>query len=178
MLLKYGVREDSWESLRQQGDPTSPSYRRSVLNIHWKDWCWSWSSNTLATWWEELTTPGKDPDAGKVWRQEEKGMAEDEMIGWQYWLDGYESEQAPGDGDGQGGLACCSPWGHRVRHDWVTEETEHDFTISKQHLHMIRLNIRVEESGPFPYKKILSVPIKLCWRENVIQEFHALQKSN
>ena len=44
----------------------------------------------------------------------------------------------------------------------MTEETEHDFTISKQHLHMIRPNIRDEESGPFPYKKILSVPIKLC----------------
>ena len=47
--------EDSWESLGWQGDPTSPSKRKSVLNIHWKDWCWSWNSNTLATWCEELT---------------------------------------------------------------------------------------------------------------------------
>ena len=44
-----------WESLGLQGDPNSPSCRRSVLNIHWKDWCWSWSSSTLATWCEELT---------------------------------------------------------------------------------------------------------------------------
>ena len=51
MLLNCGVGEDSWESLGLQGDPTSPSWR----NIHWKDWCWSWSSNTLATWCEELT---------------------------------------------------------------------------------------------------------------------------
>ena len=53
--LNCGVGEDSWESLGLQGDPTSSSYRRSVLNIHWKDWCWSWNSNTLATWCEELT---------------------------------------------------------------------------------------------------------------------------
>ena len=44
-----------WESLGLEADQTSPSYRKSVLNIHWKDWCWSWSSNTLATWFEELT---------------------------------------------------------------------------------------------------------------------------
>ena len=56
---------------------------------------------------------GKDPDAGKNWRQEEKGMTEDEVIGWHYWLDGHEFEQAPGVGDGQGSLACFSPWGHK-----------------------------------------------------------------
>ena len=56
---------------------------------------------------------GKDPDAGKDWRQEEKGMTEDEMVGWHHWLDGHEFEQAPGVGDGQGSLACCSPWGHK-----------------------------------------------------------------
>ena len=55
MLLKCGVGEDSWESLGLQGDPTSPSGRRSVLGVHWKEWCWSWNSNTLATWCEELT---------------------------------------------------------------------------------------------------------------------------
>ena len=53
----------------------------------------------------------KDPDAGKDWRQEEKGTTEDEMVGWYHWLDGHELEWAPGVGDGQGGLACCSPWG-------------------------------------------------------------------
>ena len=54
----------------------------------------------------------KDSDAGKDWRQE-KGTAEDEMVGWHRWLDGHEFEQAPGVGDGQGGLACCSPWDHK-----------------------------------------------------------------
>ena len=53
---------------------------------------------------------GKDPDAGKDWRQEEKGMTEDEMVGWYHWLDGHEFEQALGVGEGQGSLACCSPW--------------------------------------------------------------------
>ena len=54
----------------------------------------------------------KDPDAGKDWRQE-KGTTEDDMVGWHHQLDGYESEQAPGVGDGQGSLVCCSPWGHK-----------------------------------------------------------------
>ena len=56
---------------------------------------------------------GKDPDAGEDWRQEEKGMTEDEMVGWHHWLDGHEFEQALGVGDGQGSLTCCSPWGHK-----------------------------------------------------------------
>ena len=54
---------------------------------------------------------GKDSDAGKDWRQEEKGMTEDEMAGWHHWLDGHEFEQALG--NGQGSLACCTPWGHK-----------------------------------------------------------------
>ena len=53
---------------------------------------------------------GKHPDAGRNWGQEEKGTTEDEMAGWHHRLDGHEFEQAPGVGDGQGSLACCSPW--------------------------------------------------------------------
>ena len=56
---------------------------------------------------------GKDPNAGKDRRQEEKGMTEDEMARWHHWLDGHEFKQAPGVGDGQGSLVCCSPWGHK-----------------------------------------------------------------
>ena len=56
---------------------------------------------------------GKDPDAGKDWRQEEKGTTEDEMVGWHHQLDGHEFEQALGDGEEQGSLAYCSPWGHK-----------------------------------------------------------------
>ena len=54
----------------------------------------------------------KHPDAGKEWRQEEKGMTEDKLVGWHHWLNGHELEQALGDGEGQESLACCSPWGH------------------------------------------------------------------
>ena len=54
---------------------------------------------------------GKDPDAGKNWRQEEKRMTEDEMVGWYHWLDWHEFKQALGVCNGQGSLGCCSPWG-------------------------------------------------------------------
>ena len=81
-----------------------------LMIIHWKDWCWS--SNTLATNMKSQLIE-KDPDSGKDWRQEEKGMTEDEMIGWHHWLDGHDFGQALGDGEGQGSLACCSPWGHK-----------------------------------------------------------------
>jgi len=56
---------------------------------------------------------GKDPDAGKDWKQEEKGMTEDEMVGWHHRLNGHEFEQALGVGDGQGSLACFNPWGYK-----------------------------------------------------------------
>ena len=62
-----------------------------------------------------------DPDAGKDWRQE-KGMKKDKVIGWHHWLNGHQSEQAPGDGDGQGSLACCSPRGRKEWHNWETEQ--------------------------------------------------------
>ena len=54
---------------------------------------------------------GKDPDAGKDWWQEEKGTTGDEMVAWHHWLHGHEFEQALGDGEKQGSVACCSPWG-------------------------------------------------------------------
>ena len=66
----------------------------------------------------------KDPDTGKDWRREEKGMTEYEMVGWHHWLNGHEFEKAPGVGGGQGSLACCSSWRCRVRHDWSTELTD------------------------------------------------------
>ena len=67
----------------------------------------------------------KDPVTGKDWRQEEKGMTEDEMAGWHHRLDGHEFEETLGVGDGQGGLACCSPWG---RKEWVTRLSDWTWT--------------------------------------------------
>ena len=64
---------------------------------------------------------GDDSDAGEDWGWEETWMTEDEMVGWHHWLDGHEFEQAPGVGDGQGSLACRSPWGHKEsdRTEWL-----------------------------------------------------------
>ena len=112
MLLNCGVVKDSWESLGLQGYPTSPFPKGNQS--------WIFIGRTDA----EAETPifwppdakswliGKDSDAGKDWRQEEKGTREDEMVGWHHRLDGHEFEQALGVGDGQGSLVCCSPWGH------------------------------------------------------------------
>ena len=81
MLLNCGVGEDSWESLGLQGDPPSPFWRRSVLGVHWKDWCWSWNSNTLATSCEELTH-WKRP-----WCWEGLGAGgEGDNRGWDGWM--------------------------------------------------------------------------------------------
>ena len=81
MLLNCGVGEDYWESLGLQGDPTSPSWRRSVLGVHWKDWYWSWNSKTLATSCKELTH-WKDPDAGRDWGAGGEG----DDRGWAGWI--------------------------------------------------------------------------------------------
>ena len=91
MLLNCGVGEDSWESLGLQGGPPSPSKRRSVLGVHWKDWCWSWNSSTLVTSCKELTR-WKRP-----WCWEELGAGiEGADRGWDGWmdhqLDGHEFE--------------------------------------------------------------------------------------
>ena len=81
MLLICDIEEDSWESLGLQGDTTSPSYRKSVLNIHWKDWSWNWNSNTLATLCEELTY-FKRP---WCWERLKAGGEGDDR-GWDGWM--------------------------------------------------------------------------------------------
>ena len=109
MLLKCGVGEDSWESLGLQGDPTSQSQRKSILNIHWKDWSSSWNSSTLATWCKELTHV-KRPWSWERLKQK-KGMTVDEMVGWHHRLN--EFEQALRVGNGQGTLPYSSPCGRK-----------------------------------------------------------------
>ena len=97
----------------------SPLDCKEIQPVHPKEnqsWIFIWSSDVEAP----ILWPAdrknwliwKDPDAGKGWRQEEeKGMTEDEMVGWHHQLDGHEFEQAQGVGDGQGSTACCSTWG-------------------------------------------------------------------
>ena len=75
----------------------------------------------------------KDPDSRKDWRQEEKQMTEDEMVGWHHRFNGHEFEQAPGDGEGQASLECCSPWGCKEsdrtewlsNNNWLLQDTEY-----------------------------------------------------
>ena len=81
MLLNCGVGEDSWGSFGLQGDQTGQSWRKSVLNIHWKDWCWSWNSNTLATWCEELTHWKRL----RCWERVKAGREGDDR-GWEVWM--------------------------------------------------------------------------------------------
>ena len=121
MLLNCGVAEDSWESLGLQGVPTSPSQRRSVLGFHWKDWCWSWNSNTLATWWEELThlkrpwcwerlKAGGEGDGGGCYGL----MTSPTQWTW-VWVDSGSWWLTGGPG------VLCFTGSQRVIYDWVTE---------------------------------------------------------
>ena len=76
-----------------------------------KTWGYVWSQiKAISIVYIVLQLVGKDPDAGKDWRQEKKGTIEDEMVGWHHRLNGHEFEQIPGDGEEQGSLVCCSPW--------------------------------------------------------------------
>ena len=149
MLLNCGVGEDSWESLGLQGDPTSPS---------WRDQSWVIIGRTYV----EAETPipwppdvknwliWKDPDAGKDWRQEEKGTIEDEMAGWHHWLDGRESGWTLGVGDGQGGLVCCDSWGRKEsdmteRLNWT--EVCYNLSLLLVSMRITKLNIWIPFDG-------------------------------
>ena len=120
MLLNCGVGEDSEGPLDcKEIQPVHPKGNRFWIFIRRTD--------------AESETPifcppdvkswliWKDPDAGKDWGQEEKGMIEDEMVEWHHRLDGHEFEQAPGVGKGQGSLPYRSPW---TGHNWVTEQLQ------------------------------------------------------
>ena len=125
MLSNCGVREDSWKSLDC----------KRIKPIHLKgNQLWIFIARTDAEAEAAILWPPdgksqfirKDPDAGKDWRQEEKGTTEDKMVWWHHQLNGHEFEQALGVGDGQGSLVCCSPWGRkeldtteRLEFNWI-----------------------------------------------------------
>ena len=94
-LLNCDVGEDSWESLELQGDPTSPSKRKSLLNVIGRT---DVEAETPILWPDDAKNwlIWKDPDVWKDCRQKEKGTTEYEMVGWHHWLDRHEFEQAPG----------------------------------------------------------------------------------
>ena len=112
MHLNCSGGEDSWESLGlKEIKPVNPTGNQSWIFIGRTDA----EAETPILWPSDVKNwlTGKDHDIEKEWRQEEKGTTEDEMAGWHHRLDGREIEQAPGVGDGQGSLACCSPRGHK-----------------------------------------------------------------
>ena len=150
MLLNCGVGEDSFFFLEKTHEspldskeikPVNPKENQSwIFNGRW-GWCWSWYVHwcLAPVFWPpdaKNWITRKDPDAGKDWRQEEKRTTEDEMVGWHHQLDRHEFEQAPGVGDGQGSLACYSPWGHKEsdKNDW----TELSYYLHLQSQHTLR----------------------------------------
>ena len=112
MLLKCGVGEDSSEPLDcREIQPVHSEGNQPWIFIERTDA----KAETPILWPPDVKNwlIWEDPDAGKDWRQEEKGTIEDEMVEWHHWLNGHEFEQAPGVGDGQGSLVCYTPWGSK-----------------------------------------------------------------
>ena len=142
MFLDSGVGEDCWES-RTASRSNQSILKEWVLGVDWKDWCWSWNSNILATWHEELTHL-KRPWAGKDWWQEEKGMTEGEMVAWHHWFNGHEFGWTPGVGDGQG---SCRAAVHGVTRSW----TQLNWTESNLIFYLVFTILQVKEVKPKKY---------------------------
>ena len=110
MSLNCGAGENSWESLGQQGDQTNPTGNQPWIFIGRTD-----AEAEAPVFWSSDVNSWiirKVPDAGKDWGQN-KRVSEDEMVGWHHWCNGHEFGQTSGDGEGQGGLVHCSPWGRK-----------------------------------------------------------------
>ena len=101
--------------------------------IHWKDWCWSWSSSTLDTWCKEPNHCKRLWCWERFWRQKEKRVTEDEIeiVGWHHQCNGHEFEKTLGYGEGQGSLACYCPWG------WGESDTTCQLNNNNGHIVMM-----------------------------------------
>ena len=172
MLLNCGIGEDSWESVGLQGDPSSPSYRRSVLSVHWKDWCWGWNSNTLATWceelthmkrpwcWERLRAGGEGDDRGR-----DGWMAT--LTRWTWvWVDSRSWWWT-----GRPGVLQFMG-SHRVGHGWATE-----LTIGTSKSARLKPNSPSFPSKPAPPVFLISValPYSQSWKPEY-RSFFPFQK--
>ena len=160
MLLNCGVGEDSWESLGLQRYPTNSSYRKSVLNIRWKDWCWSWNSDTLATWCEELTH-WKRP---WCWESLKAGGEVDDR-GWDFWMASLSQWTwvwvSSGSWQWMSRPGVLRPMGSQtVVHDWATE-------LNWTALHVCISVLLSQFLWPFPPPTVpkvcsLCLPMSLC----------------
>ena len=105
MLFNCDAGEDSWDK------PVNPKGNQSWIFIRRTDA----EAESPMLWPPDAKSQlnGKNSDVGKDWGQEEKGTTEDEIVGWHHWLNGYVFEEALGDSEEIGNLACCSPWGHK-----------------------------------------------------------------
>ena len=161
MLLNCGVGEDSWESLGLQGDPTSPSLRKSILNIHWKDWCWSWNSNNLATWCEELTH-WKRP---WCWKRLRVGGEGDDR-GWDGWMASLTQwtwvwvSSRSWWWTGRPGM-LKSMRSQRVRHDWATELNWWSFFMEMFQMRPQRVEWGFGECGETMWSKVQGYAVLL-----------------
>ena len=183
MLFNCWNGEDSWESLGRQGNPT----RRSALRIHWKDWCWSWNSNTLATWCEELT------HLKRPWCWERlRAGGEGHDRGWDGWMASPTRWTwvwvYSGSWWGKGGLACYGSWKRRVRYDWPTELNWADETRS-YFLWKLSSKLQNQDHVPFwchgellPKIFMLGLPIHpLCQAltiSSLVESWHTILTSN
>ena len=127
------VLEKTLESLGLQGDQTSPSWRRSVLGVHWKDWCWSWNSNTLTTWCEEQTYLKR-----LWWWERLRPGGEGDDRGWDGWMASLSQWTWVWINSGiwwwterPGMLQFMGL--QRVRYDWLTEMNWTELTIHREH---------------------------------------------
>ena len=169
------VLEKTLESLGLQGDPTSPSQRKSDLHIHWKDWCWSWNSNTLATWWEELTHL-KRP---WCWERLRAGGEGDDR-GWDDWMvpltwwtwvwvssGSWWWTGKPG--------VLESMESQRVGHDWVTKLNwklsgrYRDYSHTSAHAHA-----QSPPSALFTTREVHLLQLMNLHRYIIIQSVHSL----
>ena len=176
MLLNCGVGEDSWESLVcKELKPVNAKGNQSWIFIGRTD-----AEAETPILWPPYAKNGliwKDPDAVKDWRQEEKGMTEDEMVGLHHWLDGNEFEHALAVGDGQGSLVYCSPWGHKESDmtEWLnwTELIDmkgfSDSSVGKESAYNIEDLGLIPWSGRWPEKgsathfRFPGLPLWLSW---------------
>ena len=144
MLLNYGVGEDSCESWDcKEIQPVHPKGNQSWVFIGRTDVeaeapiLWPPDVKNWLSW--------KVPDAGKDWRQEEKGMTEDEIVGWHHQLNGHEFEHALGVGDGQGSLECYSSWGRKESD--MTEWLNWLSTLNSPKIELMWRNIKEGRTG-------------------------------